>query len=624
MIEIAKNLKFKKVNNQFQNQLRDDLKNIRNEDRVIVSADKTRNHYKMETQKYKDHLNNNITKDYKKADEKVVKDITRNDIKVASKLEIADRVYCTSKRNTFITLKDHKPQYMNNPKFRVINPTKSELGKVSKQMLSEIISTVKTKLQLLQFKNSDEAIDWFSNLQNKQRLHFIQFDVVNFYASITPDLLKSAITFAARYTTISAKYRETILQAANSFLFSDNATWIKKQGGIFDITMGSFHGAEICDLVGLYLLSQLVQVLPKGQIGLYRDDGLAVSSASCRQNDIIKKKICKIFEENGLSITIDVNVKIVNFLDVTFDLSKGIYKPHMKENDSPVYVDVNSNHPPMVLKNIPMGVNRRLSRISSSKEIFDDAKQPYQDALNKSGYKHKLEYLPNKDLPKAKRNRHRPVTWFNPPFSLNVRSRVGREFLSLLDTSFPPSNPLHKLFNRNTVKLSYRRMPNMAQAVANHNSKLLSERAVEEPGCNCMGGKHSCPVDGKCGTAGVIYEAVVTEVTSGKKETYTGLTNRRFKDRLYEHTTSFNKRGDKKTALSSHIWSLKDRGIQYDLSWRLKDRAATYNPATKSCRLCLKEKWHILYKADGATLNRRSEIFNSCMHKSNLLSNLKT
>ena len=133
-----------------------------------------------------------------------------------------------------------------------------------------------------------------------------------------------------------------------------------------------------------------------------------------------------------------------------------------------------------------------------------------------------------------------------------------------------------------------------------------------------------CLVDGKCETEDVIYEAIVTEVTSGKKETYTGLTNRRFKDRLYEHTTSFNRRGDKKTALSSHIWNLKDRGIQYNLSWRLKDRATTYNPATKSCRLCLKEKWHILYKADGATLNRRSEIFNSCMHKSNLLSNLKT
>ena len=116
----------------------------------------------------------------------------------------------------------------------------------------------------------------------------------------------------------------------------------------------------------------------------------------------------------------------------------------------------------------------------------------------------------------------------------------------------------------------------------------------------------------------------MTEVTSGKKETYTGLTNRRFKDRLYEHNTSINKRGEKNTALSSHIWNLKDRGILYDLSWRLKDRATTYNTTTKSCRLCLKEIWYILYNADGATLNKRGEIFNSCMHKHNLLSNLKT
>ena len=92
---------------------------------------------------------------------------------------------------------------MNNPKFRVINPTKSELGKVSKQMLTKIISAVKTKSQLLQFKNSDSTIDWFCKLKDKHRLHFIQFDVVNFYASINPDLLENSITFAARYTTIT-------------------------------------------------------------------------------------------------------------------------------------------------------------------------------------------------------------------------------------------------------------------------------------------------------------------------------------------------------------------------------------------------------------------------------------
>ena len=63
MAEIAKNLKFRKVRSQFQNKLKDDLKDIRREDRVIVAADKTRNHYKMDKQQYKDLLNNNITKD---------------------------------------------------------------------------------------------------------------------------------------------------------------------------------------------------------------------------------------------------------------------------------------------------------------------------------------------------------------------------------------------------------------------------------------------------------------------------------------------------------------------------------------------------------------------------------
>ena len=307
MIGIAKNLKFKKVTNQFQNQLRDDLKNIKREDRIIVAADKTRNHYMMDKEKYEDFLNNNITKDYKKADQNVVDDITKNDKVVASKLEIEDRVYCTTKRASFITLKDHKQNFENNPKFRVINPTKSELGRVSKQMLSEIISAVKSKAQLLQFKNTDATIDWFCKLKDKDRLHFIQFDVENFYASITPGLLENAITFAASHTTISQECKQTILQAANSFLYSDSSAWIKKKGDTFDITMGGFHGADICDVVGLYLLSQLVQVLPKGWIGLYRDDRLAVSSASRRQNNIMKKEICRIFEQHGLSITIQAN-----------------------------------------------------------------------------------------------------------------------------------------------------------------------------------------------------------------------------------------------------------------------------------------------------------------------------
>ena len=234
--------------------------------------------------------------------------------------------------------------------------------------------------------------------------------------------------------------KQTILQAANSFLYSDSSAWIKKKGDTFDITMGGFHGAEVCDLVGLYLLSQLVQVLPKGWIGLYRDDRLAVSSASRRQNDIMKKEICRIFEQNGLSITIQANCKKVHFLDITMELDTGIYHPYMKENDHPVYVNTCSNHPPMVLKNIPMGVNRRLSNISSSKEVFDTFKTPYQEALNKSGHKHTLEYTPTKELTTRRKNRRKKETVFNHPFSLNVVSRARISYICWIPAS-PPDNP---------------------------------------------------------------------------------------------------------------------------------------------------------------------------------------
>ena len=176
---------------------------------------------------------------------------------------------------------------------------------VSKQMLNKIIAEVKTKSQLQQWKNSHSVIDWFSKLNNKQNLHFIQFDVVNMYGSITPAILYDALTFAAQFVDISEETKSTILQATNSFLCSDGKTWIKKQGGTFDITMGGFHGAEICDLIGLFILSKLRDVIPN--IGLYRDDGLAVSSGTCRQIENIKKKICKIFDNLGLAITTEAN-----------------------------------------------------------------------------------------------------------------------------------------------------------------------------------------------------------------------------------------------------------------------------------------------------------------------------
>lgn len=82
------------------------------------------------------------------------------------------------------------------------------------------------------------------------------------------------------------------------------------------LTMGSFHGAETCELVGCYLLSLLTDKYGQS-IGLYRYDGLVAFNKSPQEIEKIKKELCKIFRENDLKITIEANKTIVNILDVS-------------------------------------------------------------------------------------------------------------------------------------------------------------------------------------------------------------------------------------------------------------------------------------------------------------------
>ena len=154
----------------------------------------------------------------------------------------------------------------------------------------------------------------------------------------------------------------------------------------------------------------------------------------------------------------------MDYLDVTLDLERELHRPYRKPGDKPLYVKSWSNHPPGVLKNIPSGINRRLCEISSNKEVFLEAIPPYQAELDKCGYKDKLVWMEEEEIQqKKKRTRSKKVIWFNPPYSVNIRTNVGKEFLDLLDKHFPKGNPLHKILNRNTVKVSYRCLPNMVQ-----------------------------------------------------------------------------------------------------------------------------------------------------------------
>ena len=161
---------------------------------------------------------------------------------------------------------------------------------------------------------------------------------------------------------------------------------------------------------------------------------------------LVFQRIIKIFGDQGLKITIDIGLTRVNFLDITLDLETGLYKPYRKPGDKPLYISAYSNHPPQIIKNLPSGIERRLSNNSANQNIFEDAIPPFQAELDRLGYSHKLEYKPRMTTSpesKSRKTRKKPVTWFNPPYSMNIATNVGKEFLMLIDKHFltwaPPS-----------------------------------------------------------------------------------------------------------------------------------------------------------------------------------------
>ena len=117
---------------------------------------------------------------------------------------------------------------------------------------------------------------------------------MDFYPSISEKLLDEALAWASDLTTITENDISIIKHARKSLLFGNGKLWTKKDGSnsLFDVTMGSFDGAEICELIGLFILNHLGKRFGKENIGLYRDDGLAIiKSKSARLEDKTRKDL---------------------------------------------------------------------------------------------------------------------------------------------------------------------------------------------------------------------------------------------------------------------------------------------------------------------------------------------
>ena len=301
----------------------------------------------------------------------------------------------------------------------------------------------------------------------------------------------------------------------------------------------------------------------------------------------------------------------MNFLDVTLDLVNSEYRPYHKPNNTPLYVHEDSNHPPSVLKQIPLTVQNRVSNLSSNEEVFNREKAFYEAALSQAGYDVTLSYQPTESKQKK---RSRKVVWFNPPFCRSVRTPVSQEFLKIIDTCFPKGHVLYKIINRNVIKVSPSCMPNVRSAIsASNKQKIRGQQQQTEPQyCNCR--QVPCPLDGKCSTRDAIYKAEI--LGAPDKFFYVGSTACRFIQRFHPHKHSIAHRNSKNsTSLSRKVWQLRDQGHDPKLSFSILKQAKSAGTCAPRCDLFLSEKFHIISGDSPLLLNTRHEIFSKWRHR---------
>ena len=156
----------------------------------------------------------------------------------------------------------------------LINPTCSEIRIISKRIIDNINKQIISIKELNQWISSDEVLTWFRNLK-KGKYKLLKLDNVNFYPSISENLWRKALTFGKVYEKIENNEIKIIMNATKSVLYHQQQVWIKtnnhNSSKLFDVTMREKHGAEVCELAGLYILNGIKSKRNGTKVGIYKN-----------------------------------------------------------------------------------------------------------------------------------------------------------------------------------------------------------------------------------------------------------------------------------------------------------------------------------------------------------------
>ena len=187
-------------------------------------------------------------------------------------------------------------------------------------------------------------------------------------------MLDNAILFAQQYNDIAEKDGKKKKKKKN-IVGNPYHTMIRilKEENIescFNFTMGSFDSAKICEFFGIHTLSLMLNKFDKEYAGWYWDDELILlRNMSNQKTDRIQKDMIDIFINTSFKIEGKTNLNIIGVLDVTFHLSDGTFRSYKRPNDQLLYVNILSNHPSQIIKQLPTSISDRLSNNSSNQKV---------------------------------------------------------------------------------------------------------------------------------------------------------------------------------------------------------------------------------------------------------------
>ena len=150
--------------------------------------------------------------------------------KIADKLKIYDGVKKIQETEEFLTIKDHKEVLPHTLSFRLLNPSKSDIGKISKSLLDAMNENILKYSNVNQWKNTAEVITCFTNIKSKKNSSLLNLDVENFYPSISIDLFTDAISYTKIITSIDDDQLSIIIQSRKTLIFNNIEPYVKKLG----------------------------------------------------------------------------------------------------------------------------------------------------------------------------------------------------------------------------------------------------------------------------------------------------------------------------------------------------------------------------------------------------------